>query len=339
MSSSILNFVSGYIHDLQRIQASIADRIALGQPVMSSAFSAAHAPQLPGTWRRMVAEGYTGVFLRDREKRLLGHYRRPMFQKSGTCVSRGMCRGVQVSLDYSIVERKSLLKPVEISFAPIYSFARHEIGRDRCGAGDGAILSDAARAVNDLGVATTELFPGTSEDDVERMAVKYAAPGVGSPSSWITAAAGHKCPTFWPESLEMIFDCLAAGYAVPYAMNYITSKPNGVGLSDLGSFGPHCRCFVGVYLDENGDTQLESSESWGRYPAGDPSIEDSTMPIDQIPCVTIRYAGGTKTLAPGDVGVNAKRFWSQIQTNGEAWAVGPPKFEAGSVGELVRKAV
>jgi hypothetical protein len=198
-------------------------------------------------------------------------------------------------------------------------------------------LADAARAVHDRGVTTDDLFPGTSEDDVERLAVRYAAPGVGSPSSWIAAAKGHTCATFLPETLELLFDCIAAGYAVPYAHSYVTSKPNSNGISDLGSFGPHCRCFVGVFLDENGETQLESSESWGRFPAGDPHVEDSTMPVEQIPCVTLRYAGGTKTLAPGDVGVNAKRFWSQIQSGGEAWAVGVPKFEAESMAELDRQ--
>ena len=332
--SSIPNFVSGYIHDLHRIQESIAARVAAGQNVMSSSFAAANAPQLPGTWKRLVASGCTGVFLRDREKRLLGHYRRPMFQHSGTCVRRGMARGVQTSLDFSIVETVSLMRPVTISFAPIYSMARHEIGRDRCGSGDGAILADAARAVHDLGVTTDELFAGMSEDDVERMAVRYAAPGVGSPANWLAAAKGHTCATFWPETLDWIFDCLAAGYAVPYAHGYVTAKPNSKGISDLGTYGPHCRCFVGVFLDENGETQLESSESWGRFPAGDPQVEDSTMPVDQIPCVELHYAGGVRKLAPGDVGVNAKRWWAQIQSGGEAWGVGVPRFDADSIAQL-----
>lgn len=330
----IPNFVPGYVHSPERIQESIAARIAAGQNVYATSYAAANAPSLPGTWKRLVADGWTGVFLRDREKRLLGHYRRPMFQKYGTCVSRGMARGIQCSLDFSIVETISLQRPVTISFAPIYSFARHEIGHDRCGSGDGAILADAARAVHDLGVTTDELFPGTSEDDVERLAVRYAAPGVGSPSSWINAAKGHTVDTFLPETLELIFDCIAAGYAFPYAHGYVTSKPNSKGISDLGTYGPHCRCFVGVFLDENGETQLESSESWGRFPAGDPHAEDSTMPIEKMPCVELHYAGGVRKLAPGDVGVNAKRFWNEIQHGGEAWGVGVPKFDVDSLAQL-----
>ena len=141
--------------------------------------------------------------------------------------------------------------------------------------------------------------------------------------------------TFWPESLSLLFDCIAAGYAVPYAHSYVTGQPNANGISDLGSMGPHCRCFVGVFVDENGETQLESSESWGRFPAGQPHDADQTMPVAEIPCITLRYADGKRKLAPGDVGVNAKRFWDQIQSGGEAWAVGAPKFEAESVGEVV----
>ena len=333
------DFKSGWISDPHRVQESIQARIAAGQAVMGSAFAARSAPSLPGTWDRMKREGVTGVFLRDREKRILGHYRRPFLQEAGTCVSRGMCRGVQLSLDVSIVDGLSLLKPVEISFAPIYTLARHECGKDRCGSGDGAIMADAAKAVHDYGVATTDLFPGTSERDVESIAVKYAAPGVGTPSSWINAAKGHTSATFWPESLDLLFDCIAAGYAVPYAHSYVTGKPNRDGLADLGSFGPHARCFVGLYIDANGETQLESSESWGRFPAGDPQQIDRTMPIETMPCVTIRYAGGERKLAPGDVGVNAKRFWQQIQSGGEAWSVGAPRFETESVAELDRKTV
>ena len=331
------DFVSGWICDPKRVADVIAERISRGDAVMSSTFIARHANELPGTWNRMQARGVTGVFLRDREQSLLGHYRRPFLQRAGTCVSRGMCRGVQASLDVAIVDHCELLQPIEVAFAPIYTMARHECGHDRCGPGDGAILADAARAVHDLGVTTTALFSGTNEDEIERLAVRYAAPGMGTPRPWLQAAQGHTCTTFWPETLALLFDCIAAGYAVPYAHKYITALPNSKGISSLGSLGPHCRCFVGLFLDENGETQLESSESWGRFPAGQPTDSDQTIPIEEIPQIILHYAGGTKRLAPGDVGVNAKQYWEQIQSNGEAWAVGPPRFLAQSVLDLVER--
>jgi hypothetical protein len=330
-------FVSGWISDPTRVADVIAERNARGDLVMSSAFATSQAKSLPGTWESLRRQGITGVFLRDREISLRGEYRRPFLQRAETCVSRGMARGIQTSLDVAIADSFELLAPVEISFAPIYTMARHEFGHDRCGAGDGAILADAARAVHDVGVATTKLFEGQSEDAVERQALQFAAPGVGTPSNWLAAAQGHTCVTFWPESLSIIFDCLAAGYAVPYAHSYVTGTPNAKGISTLGKFGPHCRCFVGVFVDENGETQLESSESWGRFPAGQPTDADQTMSVSQIPCITLRYAGGQKKLAPGDVGVDAKRFWTEIQSGGEAWAVGAPRFAANSVGELLQR--
>lgn len=328
-------FIPGWISDPARVTDVLAERRDRGDAVTSSLFTQRHANELPGTWQRLQSRGVTSVFLRDREQTVLGSHRRPYLQRAGTCVSRGMARGVQVSLDVAIADRFELLQPVEISFAPIYTMARHECGHDRCGTSDGAILADAARAVHDYGVATTALFSGVTEDETERLAVRYAVPGCGTPSQWLTAARGHTCTTFWPESISLLFDCIAAGYAVPYAHKYVTGIPNASGISDLGSFGPHCRCFVGVFLDENGETQLESSESWGRYPAGQPADLDQTMPVDQIPRVTLRYAGGTKRLAPGDVGVNADRFWEQIQMGGEAWAVGPPQFLPAAVADLV----
>ena len=328
---------SGWISDPGRVTEVIAARASRGDAVMSSAFTERHANQLPGTWERMKARGITGVFLRDRELSLLGHYRRPFLQRAGTCVSRGRCRGVQASLDVAIVDQFELREPVEISFAPIYTMARHECGHDRCGSADGAILADAAQAVHDFGVAPMTLFSRLTEDELERMAVQYAAPGRGTPAEWMQGAKGHTCATFWPETLSLVFDCIAAGYAVPYAHRYITGMPNSRGLADLGPLGPHCRCFVGLFVDEQGETQLESAESWGRFPAGPPSDADQTMPIDQIPRITLRYAGGEKRLAPGNVGVYAKRFWEQIQAGGEAWAVGPPRFAAHSVSELSLK--
>jgi hypothetical protein len=336
---AIPNFLSGWVKDPSRVQASIAARQALGQLVMGSAYCRDNAPSLRGTWQRRVAEGVHGIFLRDSEWKLLNRPRRPYLQRFGTCVSRGMARGVQTSLDFAIVSTVSLSQPVEISFAPIYSMARHEIGRDRCGGGDGAILADAARAVHELGVATTELFQGMTEDAVERLAVQRAAPGVGTPDNWLAAARGHTCATFWPETLELIFDCIAAGYAVPYAHSYVTGRPNAEGISDLGTLGPHCRCFTGVFLDQHGQTQLVSSESWGRFPAGDPQNDDQTMPTDQIPCVLLRYAGGVKKLAPGDVGIIATRWWNEIEDGGEAWGVSAPRFNADSLGDATRPAV
>ncbi len=333
----IPQFVSGWRSDPAAVQDSILDRASRGDAVMGATFTSLHANDLPGTWKRMQAAGHKGIFLRDKELVVRGGYRRPCLQRRGTCVSRGMFRGVQTSLDVDVASNSSLLKSVDVSFAPIYSLARVEVGKNRCGSGDGAILADAARAVHDYGVATTALFPGTSEDDVEKLACKYATPGQQTPSSWIQACKTHTCVTFWPETLDLLFDCLAAGYAVPYAMNYVTGDPNSSGISDLGSYGPHCRCFVGVFLDENGETQLESSESWGRFPAGQPMDTDQTCPVEQIPRITIKYAGGEKQLAPGDVGVNAKRFYAQIQSGGEAWAVGAPQFQAQGVADLVRK--
>ena len=332
------NFTSGWISDPIRVRESICERTARGDAVMGASFTSQFAQELPGTWQRMKDRGVTGVFLRERELHVNGgQYRRPMLQRSGTCVSRGTARGVQVSLDVAITDGASLLRDVEISFAPIYSLARHEIGRDRCGTGDGAILADAMKAIHDFGVASNDLFPGFTEDQIEQLAVKFAAPGVGTPSPWQLACKSHTCVTFWPETLDLLFDCIAAGFAVPYAHSYVTGWPNSKGISDLGSFGPHCRCFVGLFVDEHGETQLESSESWGRFPAGQPTDADQTMPVDQIPCINLHFAGGVKKLAPGDVGVNARRFWSQIQSDGEAWAVGAPRFTADSVAELVRK--
>ena len=327
---SIDNFCGGYVFDPKRARDVKDELIAKGVQVMAS-----QQNQLSGAWNRAKAEGVTGIFLRDKEIPLLGRYRRPFLQRRGTCVSRGMCRGAQVSLDFSIMTG-SLASPVELSFAPVYSLARQEIGRDRCGWDDGAILADAAKAVHDIGFATTELFNGLTENQVEQLAVKFAAPGVGTPKSWREACFGHTARVFAPDGLDLLFDTIASGYAVPYASGYITGMPDRNGLSRLGDPGGHCRCFVGLYIDASGRTQLESSESWGRYPAGQPMDQDQTMDINLIPRITVQAASGPITLAPGDVGVDAVQFWDAIENSGEAWAVGPPDFFGDSVADLTK---
>jgi len=328
-------FVSGYVYNPSRVQDVKDEMVAAGAMIMAS-----QQEQLQGSWARAKASGVTGIFLRDKELALLGRYRRPHFQHSGTCVSRGMTRGGQVSLDYSIIHGGSLASPVELSFAPVYTLARHEIGLDRCGYGDGAILADAAKAVRRVGFATTKLFEGMTERQVEALAVKFAAPGVGTPRNWKEACIGHTALVFSPEALELLFDTIAAGYAVPYACGRVTGLPDPrTGLARLGSSGGHCRCFVGVYIDETGRTQLESSESWGRFPAGQPQEIDHTMDVMQMPRITVLTAGGPITLAPGDVGVDAMQFWDSIQNSGEAWAVGPPDYFGESIADLTNEPV
>lgn len=331
-------FPTGWVDDRARVQESIFQREADGQAVMGATFAARHNTELPGTWARMKARGITGIFLRDRELIVNGgKYRRPFLQRAGTCVSRAFARGCQTSLDVAIADNIELLRPVEISFAPIYSLARVEIGRNRVGYGDGAIMADAAAAVSKYGVASTEnIMPGRTEDQIEAAAVKYATPGQKTPVEWLGACNGNTCQTFWPETLELLFDCIAAGYASPFAHGYITSMPNPNGISDLGGSGNHARCFTGVFIDANGVDQLVCDESWGAYPCRSPMDSDQTAPIDSLPRITLRYAGGEKRLPPGSVGVNAKRFWGQIQQGGECWSVGPSKFESDSMADLLK---
>lgn len=330
-------FVQGYVRDVIRLQECIAERHARGDLVMASQVNG-----IQGSWQKLkdsITVGPKAIFLRDAEVPILGRHRRPYLQRSGTCVSRGMARGLQVSLDWLIAFIGSTMIPVELSFAAIYSLARHEVGRDRCGSGDGAMLCDAAKAVHDYGVMTTQIFTGISEDKVEQQAVHFAAPGVGTPAAWIAASKGHTAKTFSPDSLMWIFDCLATGYGVPYASGWVTGQPNAKGVSRLGSAGGHCRCFTGAYTDDQGIDRLISSESWGRFPAGQPQDQDQTMDVNDMPCVTVMTSAGPVKLAPGDVGVDAKQFWDAIESSGEAWAVGAPNFQGTELADLTGKPV
>jgi hypothetical protein len=335
----ILEPESGCILDPARADEVLAIRMERGDAVMASAFAAASRPDLTGYWERLKKTGVKGVFLRDAEPRLLkGLHRRPFLQKRGTCVSRGGCRAAQTSLDYDIAMRYGLSVATELSFAQLYSDARH-LGGDRFKS-DGAITANVAWTLHDYGVAPqSPLFSGMTEDEQEQLAVKYAAPGVKTPPEWRAAAKGHTAATFLPDSLPSVFDCIAAGYASVYAMSRITAMPDANGVSRPGKTGAHCRYFSSVFVDENGDDQLGSTESWGRFPAGDAHSEDQTMPVEKIPRITLRYAGGVRKLAPGEVGVNAKQFYELIRTGGEVWAIGVTRaFTTNAIADLNRSA-
>ena len=330
---AITGFVSGWVSDPHYVEDVVSMRTARGDAVSCLAFQDRYHDQLQGGWSRAKARGVTGIFLRDKEVIVNGYYRRPYLQRAGTCVARGTDRGVQTSMDVACASGR-VLKTVECTFAPVYSLARVEVGRSRLGYGDGAILADAMTAIHDYGVATTDLFKGMTEDQIEQLAVKYATPGQMTPQEWIDACSGHTCRTFSIETLDWLFDVITAGYAVPYASGYITGDPNDSGISNLGSAGGHCRCFTGVFVDEHGQEQLESSESWGAFPARQPQATDQTCPVRDLPRITLKYAGGTKQLAPGSVGVNAKQFWSAIQDGGEAWGVSAPLYVPTSLQDI-----
>lgn len=333
-----MNFDTGCVLDPARVAEVIDIRTERGDAVMASAFAEQNRPELSGYWNRLKAAGVKGVFLRDAEPKLLGGvHRRAYLQRRGTCVSRGLTRAAQTSLDWDIIERYGLSMQTELAFAQVYSDCRH-LGGDRFSS-DGAILANAAWTIHDYGIAPQSLFAMLTEDQQEQLAVKFAAPRMKTPDAWRIAARGHTATTFMPDSLPSVCDCVAAGYAAPYAMSRITAKPDSNGLSQPGKTGAHCRYFSCVYVDENGDDQLGSTESWGRFPAGDAHSEDQTMPVANIPRVTLTYAGGRKVLAPGEVGVNAKSFYELIRTGGECWAVGVTRaFTTNDIADLQRAA-
>lgn len=322
-------FHPGFILDRARIQEVMDERIARGDLVMAS-----QQPGIAGAWQRAKDAGVTAIILRECEPSILGRHRRPYLQRRGTCVSRAFARGVQASLDYSIAKLGSLQKIVTITFAAIYSIARVEVGKNRCGSGDGAIAADAAKCCHDFGVMTIEVFNGLTEDQIELLACKYAAPGQHTPKEWLEACNGHTCRTFAPDSLELCMDSIASGYATPYASGWTTALANAKGLSRLGGAGGHARCLTGVYVDDSGRDQLISSESWGRWAAGNPQSIDQTMDVEQIPCVTIATADGPRKLAPGDTGVDANQFWNAIESSGEAWSVSAPDFSGDLIADL-----
>lgn len=328
-------FCSGWVDDKPRVEEVMQYRLARGDHAYASSYGANVNNQLPGAWKRMKLAGCIGIFLRDSELIVCGgKHRRPYFQRAGTCTSRAIRNAGQASTDFAIADKFGLIKPVTLNFAPIYTIGRHEVGKDRCGRGDGAILADTALAAHDYGFATDDLFNGLSEVQQEQQAVRFAAPGVGTPQAWIDACKGHTADTFVPDSFDLVFDCLCSGFGIGYAHGYITGNKDRNGYYGVGSAGAHARALTGIIVDENGDDQWVGTESWSSFPAAPPDDKYSTCDVDLIPVITIRYAGGEKKLAPGEVPLRSKEMWNEIQRSGEIVAIGPARYAASATSQI-----
>ncbi len=343
---ALAQFATGWVKDPVAVKANFDVWRAKGMPVTASDYATLHKPDLKGYWKALKALGVTGVFLSDASETILGKPRRPFLQEHGTCVDRGCTAGVQLSLDYAIANKIIVARPVTIQFGTFYVGSRVDIGHNQLGNQEGAILGQAMTCYHDIGCMEKKdvgqwKFLTDKETAIENEVVRLSTKGL--PDEWKKEMKGHGGSVFYCEELERIFDCVAAGFGCPYAFDYVTGNPNKAGLSSLGSYGPHCRCFSGVYVDADGNDQLVSKESWGRFPAGQPMTNDRTMDTASMPRITILMSNAKgqispRILAPGEVGVNAKKFAAGIYDDGEVYAVGYPNgFQPEGLAALINE--
>jgi hypothetical protein len=91
------------------------------------------------------------VLIYEIERQLTGKVRPPHFQKIGDCVSHG-CTGAAEDLQFVQMAKDPTLLFQWLCTEVVYGLARHQIGQDGCGWGDGAVVAWGIQAMQKYGL-------------------------------------------------------------------------------------------------------------------------------------------------------------------------------------------
>jgi hypothetical protein len=219
------------------------------------------------------------AFLWTAATKVLGKLLPPRNQGSvGSCVSFGTARAALYSYIFALamgLSGKALEHFVEEA---IYALARHEIGKDRLGFGDGCVGAWAAQAIKDFGVLAPGIYGqydltnydpsrcrtwGRSglPDDLEPEAKKHPTGAITQIKSWEAAKR-----------------CLAGGRAIAVSSSQgFTMTRDKDGFATARGIWRHCMTLCGYQTGRREGGRLDNS--WGSdahsgpVGAGDPGPE------------------------------------------------------------------
>jgi len=302
----------GWIDDPHAVAAACRRFAAQDHPV---AFAAGQ-PQLVGYWPSLVERGIRAVLAYTCEQAVLGAFAPANVQQRGTCVGQGTERALRDAILFDIHRGAEIAQPARIAFELIYAGARTTIRCGQLGAGDGAIVADAAQFVHDFGTIPRGVYgPFDLTKPREDLAVAWGAPRATIPSELLAAAASHKVRAYQCTEFERACDCLAAGYCIAIGCNRLHGEwRDADGFCRYAGSGAHCTELCGVFVMKSWDgdlktlynhTGLVNQQSWGEYPTGNPIL---------------RYYGGDAPLRQGAFGLASSEVRAMFRSSGDAWA-------------------
>lgn len=299
----IANFVPGWEWRPKEFNESL-ERMAASGPV---AFGDAK-PEFKGWWKRLVAQGVTGVFLWNAEIDLFGKPLLPEFQRAGTCVGRGNKRAVQYSWYNFLTKRGGLGTPVEFCYEVAYAGSRVVIGKSQLGNGDGSIgawLAEYLRLYGFLPRGVHGSYDLTR--DREDLAVSWGRAYKGPPRELVEASAPFKAAAaFDCRDIDGMADSLSSDRGIALCSNFLYGANDQRGYASPEGRGGHCEAYCGVFLNEQGGMDFCKVGSWGKdYPGGGR---------------TLRYAGGEIELPVGVSAIKGSTVADSLRDDGEAWS-------------------
>lgn len=253
-------------------------------------------------------------FLFDIEAQLTGSVRDPHAQALGDCVSHGFT-GAAEDLQFVQMVMSPGFEFKWLSSEFIYGAARVQIGKGQCGYGDGAVVSWAFQAGQQLGLVARG--PYGSYDLTQysaALAKKWGTPGVGAPPELVAEAKSHlvlKAALLQGSHLyEQACDVIYNGGAVVTGSNQLfSSTRDAQGFCRPSGRGGHCTYYRG-FTRSGKRPGIAYQQSWG-----------SQIPTNGPQAVTLG-SGRQVTLPAGCFFIDADAFDSMHSGSGsEVWAL------------------
>ena len=253
------------------------------------------------------------VFLFEIERKLTGKVRAPHNQTIGDCVSQGVT-GACEDLEF-------IQMAVDISFAfhplsseVIYGLARHQIGRDQCGSGDGAVVGWGVQAAKTYGVLPRAKYGKYDLTNYSgQIAKSFGAPRVGTPVELaeeskkypIKEASSIQGPDFYSQAIDILANL---GLIVTGSNQLYNDVRDVTGFCKPAGSGGHCTYYDG-YTDNPKRPGIIYVQSWGL-----------DMPTGGEKKITLPH-GREVTLPPGHFFIDADNFNKMHARDVEVWCI------------------
>lgn len=208
------------------------------------------------------------AFLFEIERQLTGKVRPPHAQEIGDCVSHGTT-GAAEDLQFVQMNRNKALTFKWLSSEVMYALARHQVGRDACGRGDGAVVAWALEAGKTFGMVARDKYGNIDISNYNsHYAKSWGAPGAGCPSDLLPIAKTHLFTeahlVTGQNKYEQCRDALMSGGVIVTGSNQLySSQRDSQGFCRPEGSGGHCTYYRG-FADGPKRPGIVYQQSWGQ---------------------------------------------------------------------------
>ena len=202
----------------------------------------------------------------------------------------------------------------DLSSEVVYGLARHQIGKDGCGSGDGAVVGWGVQAVQQFGIVARGEYGSYDLSVYSGQTAKlFGAVGRGAPSILADIAKQHPIkeasviegPDFYSQAIDVLANC---GLIVTGSNQLYASNRDSSGFCRTAGQGGHCTYYRG-FSDNPKRPGIIYQQSWG-----------NDVPTGGEAKVTLPH-GREEILPAGAFFIDADAFNKMHRSGGEVWAI------------------